>query len=93
MIAEATEYLSLNTAETTYRNVECRTNTHETVTYTVIVCICYSAHGGDPTTSYMLMDFNINGQPATMREISARGLTREILLSWIHDQQCPEEDE
>lgn len=93
MIAEATEYPSLNTAETTYRNVECRTNTHETVTYTVIVCICYSTHGGDPTVSYILTDFMINGQPATMREISARGLTREILLSWFHQQQCPEEDE
>ena len=93
MIAEATEYPSLNTAETTYRNVECRTSTHETITYSVVACTTFSNYGGDPTTSYMLMDFEINGQPATMREISARGLTREILLSWFHQQQCPEEDE
>lgn len=93
MIAEATVHLSLDTAETTYRNVECRTNPNEVITYNVVACTTFSKYGGDPTTSYLLMDFQINGKEATMREISARGLTREILLSWFHDQQCPQEDE
>lgn len=86
-----TNTVSINQMETIYFGIECRTLTNELVTYNAIVVTTHHEFG-DSTVSTLFTDFEINGNPVSLRELNARGITRKILQDWFEHQSCIEDE-